>query len=148
MLNRRQFIASVVAGLTGLVSWRYLASDQEGAITEIIRRRLNYLKLDRNGVEQFAKDLAQRGIVSGNKLRLIDMAGPVYTEFYSHLNDNSLSRNFNHGEERIVSMYILSTDFFRNGHDENRVVRYVGFYEPFVKITPCSSPFARRVHYS
>jgi hypothetical protein len=148
MPNRRQFIASVAAGLAGLISWRYFASNQEGAITEIIRRRLHYLKLDSIGVNQFAKDMVRRDYVSGSKLRLIDMAGPVYTEVSSRLGDNSLSRNFNHGEERIVMWYLISSDFFRNAHDESRVVRYIEFYEPFVKIAPCSSPFARRVHYS
>lgn len=148
MPNRRQFIVSIAAGLAGLISWRYIDSDQKGAITAIILRRLHYLKLDPSGVDQFAKDLARRNIVSGNKLRLIDMAGPAYTEFYSHLGNNTLSRNFNHGEEHIVQMYLLSTDFFSNACDESRVVRYIEFYEPVVKITPCSSPFARRVHYS
>lgn len=148
MLNRRQFITGIAAGVTGLVAWRYLASNQEGAIVDIIRKRLPYLKLDPNGVNAFARDLVKRNIINGGKLRLIDMAGPVYTGISSHLGHNALSHNFKHGEERIATMYLLSTDFFRNGHDESKVVRYVEFYEPFVTIHPCSTPFARHVHYS
>ncbi len=148
MLNRRQFLTGIAAGLTGLVAWRYLASNEEGAIVDIIQKRLSYLKLDPNGVNAFARDLVKRKIISGGKLRLIDMAGPVYTGLSSHIGDNVLAHNFKHGEERIVSMYLLSTDFFRNGHDASNVVQYVEFYEPFVNIHPCSTPFARPVKYN
>ena len=148
MPSRRQFLATVAAGLTGLVTWRYLRSTEEGAIVDIVQKRLYYLKLEPNGVSAFAKDLVKRKIISNRKLRLIDMAGPVYTQLSSHLGHNSLAQNFKHGEERIVSMYLLSTDFFQNGHDESKVVRYIEFYEPFVKIRPCNTPFACPVKYS
>ena len=73
MLNRRQFLASIAAGVTGLVTWRYLASTEEGAIVDIVRKRLYYLKLDPTGVNAFARDLVKRKIISGGKLRLIDI---------------------------------------------------------------------------
>jgi hypothetical protein len=148
MLNRRQFLASVAAGLTGLVTWRYLASTGEGAIVDIVRKRLYYLKLDPNGVNAFARDLVKRKIISGGKLRAIDTAGPVYTLLSSHIGDNALAHNFKHGEERIASMYLLSTDFFRNGHDKSKIVRYVEFYAPFEKFNPCQTLFARPVKYN
>ena len=148
MLNRRQFLASIAAGVTGLVAWRYLASSEEGAIVDIVHKRLDYLTLDPAGVNAFARDLVKRKIISGTKLRVIDMAGPVYTGLSSHIGENALAHNFKHGEERIVSMYMLSTDFFRNGSDVSKVVKYVEFYDPFVNIHPCSTPFARPVKYS
>lgn len=37
--------------------------------------------------------------------------------------------------------FLLSTDFFQNGADERRLVRYVAFYDPYQ--TPCYNPFAR-----
>jgi hypothetical protein len=37
--------------------------------------------------------------------------------------------------------YLMSTDFFRNGADESRLVRYVGYYDQAV--TPCNNPLAR-----
>ena len=148
MLNRRQFLASIAAGVTGLVTWRYLASTEEGAIVDIVRKRLYYLKLDPTGVNAFARDLVKRKIISGGKLRLIDMAGPVYTQLSSHIGNNALAHNFKHGEERIASMYLMSTDFFRNGYDESKVVRYIEFYEPFVRLHACQTPFARPVKYN
>lgn len=143
MPSRRQFLVTVAAGVTGLVAWRFLVSSDVDAIVAILHKRLNYLKLDPDGVDAFARDLVTRKILSGSKLRLIDMASPVYTHLSSHLGHNSLAHNFKHGEERIVSMYLLSSDFFQNGHDESKVVHYLEFYEPFVKCKPCQTPFAR-----
>ena len=34
--------------------------------------------------------------------------------------------------------FLLSTDFFQNGADESRLVRYVSFYDPYV--SPCWNP--------
>ena len=45
-----------------------------------------------------------------------------------------------HGEERVVSAFLLSSDFFVNGADTSRIVRYLGFYDP---LKACSNPFAR-----
>ena len=79
---------------------------------------------------------------------MIDMAGPVYTQITSHLEQNQLIQNLKHGEERIASLYLLSSDFFRNGGDESKLVRYVEIYEPFYKFGACKMPFARPVTYS
>lgn len=45
-------------------------------------------------------------------------------------------------EDSVVSDYLLSTDFFANGADEQRAVSYVSFYDPYVR--PCSNPFNRQ----
>ena len=39
----------------------------------------------------------------------------------------------------VYTRYLLSTDFFKNGADESRLVSYIGFYDPAV--TPCNNPF-------
>jgi hypothetical protein len=41
----------------------------------------------------------------------------------------------------VYTRYLLSTDFFRNGADESRRVRYLSFYHPYVTI--CYNPLAR-----
>ena len=148
MPSRRQFIASIGAGVVGLVAWRYSVSTGEDAIVAIVRKRLNYLKLDLDGVHAFAKDLIKQQIIAPSKIRLIDMAGPIYTQISSRLKDGDLAKELNHGEERIVSMYLLSSDFFQNGEDQNKLVHYVGFYDPFNNIRACNTPFVRPVNYS
>jgi hypothetical protein len=40
----------------------------------------------------------------------------------------------------ITQEYLLSTDFFRNKMDESRIVKYIGFYNPYQM--PCTNPFS------
>ena len=44
-------------------------------------------------------------------------------------------------EERICAAFLMSSDFFTNGADETRPVRYLALYEP-TKVG-CTNPFAR-----
>ncbi len=44
-------------------------------------------------------------------------------------------------EERICTAFLMSSDFFKNGADESRPVRYLALYEP-TRIG-CANPFAR-----
>lgn len=147
MFSRRQFLVTVAAGLTGLVSWRYFQSRDANAIVTVLRHRLNYLKLDEEGLNRFANELVKQQIVSSSKLRLIDMAGPIYTGLSSYMGNNKAIYNFKHGEERIASLYLLSSDFFQNGADPNKTVHYVDFYDPIYNMRVCDTPFARPVNY-
>ena len=148
MFNRRKFLVTVAAGLAGLVSWRYIQSSDVNAIVTVLRKRLNYLKLDPEGLTTFANELVKRQVVSSGKLRLLDMAGPIYTQLSSHLEQNQVIQNLKHGEERIASLYLLSSDFFQNGADESKTVRYIELYDPFNKFSACQTPFAHPVTYS
>jgi hypothetical protein len=134
-------IAAAGAGLLGVGGWRFLRSHDEEAILMVLRKRLGYLHLDEAGMRAFASDLASRKLVSSGKLRLMVTLGPLYRRLA--LNErNSITAAIRHGEERIVTNYLLSSDFFINGVDETRTVRYLGFYDP---LHACSNPFARFV---
>ncbi|MGB5081167.1 MAG: hypothetical protein WBO23_10540 [Burkholderiales bacterium] len=149
MLRRRQFLVAGLAGLaglTGLVTWRFIRSSDEDAIIAVLRKRLDYLLLDDNGLRAFAGDLVAQKTISGNKLRMLDVAGPVYTQLSFASYRNALARALRHGEERIVTLYLLSSDFFPTGADETRTVRYVGYYDPIrYPRPPCSNPFSRPI---
>ena len=145
MFNRRQFLALGIAGLTGLVTWRFIRSSDEDAIIAVLKKRLDYLSLDENGLRVFARDLVAQNIISSNKLRVLDFAGPVYTQLALTSHGNALTRAIRHGEERIVTQYLLSSDFFQNGADETRKVRYYRYYDPARNPRPCSTPFARSI---
>lgn len=146
MFSRRRLIASIIgsgiAGLGGLATWRFTQSSDVDGIAAVLCKRLDYLMLDEDGVRTFADDLAARDIVSTSKLRWIEFAGPVYTRLVP-AQGNALTRELNHGEERIVSLYLLSSDFFVNGADETKLVRYLGFYDPLGQINACGNPFSR-----
>lgn len=147
MFKRRQFLTlgiAGVAGLTGIAAWRFAHGDQENIIVEVVRKRLDYLTLDDQGLRDFARDLVSREILSSTKLRFLDAIGPVYTRL-PNLSDFGPLDTLYHGEERIVSFYLLSSDFFQNGADVNKVVRYREYYDPMENPVPCSNPFARPV---
>ncbi len=146
MLNRRQLImAGAGVAVVGLAAGRFLLSTDENAIIAVLRKRLGYLKLDEPGLHAFAKDLVAAGIVSSNRLRFLDAVGPIYTHFISAHN-SELLHPLQHGEERVVSLYLLSSDFFVNGTDETQPIRYLHYYDPIAQNQFCRNPFARPLH--
>lgn len=134
-----------IAGLTGLVTWRFIRSSDEDAIVAVLKKRLDYLILDENGLRVFARDLAAQQIISSHKLRMLDFAGPVYSQLSLAAYSSALTHAIRHGEERIVTQYLLSSDFFLAGADETRKVRYYRYYDPTRNPRPCSTPFARSI---
>jgi hypothetical protein len=76
-----------------------------------IRREFHYLQLDDGGVAAFVGEYEKH-------------RGPI--------------SRFRHPEDDLFDRFLLSTDFFRNGADESRPVRFVLFYDPY--ISPCWNP--------
>jgi hypothetical protein len=138
-MKRRQVLLAGLAGLGGVLGLRVALSSPQSAIVKVLHKRLGYLKLEASGVQRFARDLAARNGISATRLRIIDSAGPLYTapalSSHTRLNDGIL-----HGEERVTTLYLMSSDFFKNGADESREVHYLGYYDPMVA---CNNPFAR-----
>ena len=113
--------------LAGLVSFRFAATSFEGAVEKIIFDELSFLKLDKEGVRRFVADYT-KPMTSKNKLIL---------KGYSFMSINSeQSQKISH----LMSAYLLSTDFFANGMNETRMIKYVGLYDPHLR--PCSNPFS------
>jgi hypothetical protein len=127
------------AAVCGVTGWRFIRSNQESALINIIYKKLGYLKLDDDGVRKFAHDQSLLPTISKARLHMIDAAGPLYTHLGFAGNDR-FDIAVRHGEDRVVTQYLLSTDFFRNGADQTRVVNYLGYYNPMVA---CNNPFAR-----
>ncbi len=139
MLSRRGLLLSALAGISGLAVLRFAVIMPEQVIADILRKRLSYLRLDEAGIQAFARDAVAVNLVASAKLRAFAVAGL--------LNANAQVDHFNiqairHGEERIVTSYLLSTDFFQTGADETRTVSYLGMYNPF-RSAPCLNTFAR-----
>jgi hypothetical protein len=144
MINRRRLLlggaglAVVAAGGYGL--GRYGLQSQ---IASMLGRRLYFLKLDPDGVRQFAKDqtaaLLGKKIPTWNRLKYHFLAGGAasFKRFYRSADSRSRKARM---EDGIISSYLLSSDFFTNGMDESRTVRYVIYYDA---ARPCQNPFAR-----
>jgi len=143
MIKRRYFLVAGLAGTVALAGLRFKHSTEEQSIAAILHKRLGYLKLNPEGVRAFAIDLAARHAISPFRLRLVAAMGSMY-EHLDSTRHNFLANAIRHGEERVVTSYLLSSDFFVNGSDESRTVNYVSFYDP---LRACGSPFARRVSF-
>jgi hypothetical protein len=140
-MRRRTFLLSTAAAICGAIGWDFATSADQSAIVKVLHKKLHYLRLDDAGVRRFAADIAGLGIVSSLRLHVIDAADGLYTR--RTLNpDTSLGRALRHGEDKVVTQYLMSSDFFIHGADKNRTVSYLGYYDPLVA---CNNPFARPV---
>jgi hypothetical protein len=142
-LKRRNFVLGLagLGGIGALAGWDIARVTPEDAVVMVLRKRLNYLTLDEAGVWQFARDCVTRMPVSSAKLRIIAAIAPIYSRLPTSPDTyaGSLTR---FGEERIVTRYLLSSDFFVGGADEQRVVHYLAYFDA---LRACSNPFARPV---
>lgn len=119
-----------------------LGPGEEQTIEMVLRRRLDYLDLDPAGVRQFAHDMAQLHVLSRQRLRMLSFMSPVYERLKLSDGGNSLAQLLRHGEDRLVSTYLLGSDFFVNGADTARPVKYLGLLDAR---HACGNPFARAV---
>lgn len=80
---------------------------------ERLVRHFDYLTLDPAGVTRFVAD---------------------FQEHFGAVTPQAVAAN-----RIFYTKYLMSTDFFLNGADESRVVRYVMLHDPYV--SPCWNPF-------
>ena len=133
-MKRRRFIAiTSLAGLVaGITSLKFITRSFGEAAADIIRNELPYLKLEDAGLRKFVSDFSKRK----------DARYRMTIRGYSFLGiSSSRSGKIN----QLVTAYLLSSDFFSNGMDEKRVVKYVALYDPYLR--PCAHPFSHH-HYS
>jgi hypothetical protein len=143
-VNRRLFVISTVFGTIGLAAGLALRiTSRESAVVAVLRKCLPYLQLDEGGVARFAKDIVAMRVISDWKLLVLDAAGPLYGRMIHRTDTDPLTSAIRHGEDRILTAFLISSDFFLNGADESRVVHYLGYYDAVAR--PCSNPFARPV---
>lgn len=141
-MKRRTFLAAATLGAVGAVAWRVHRSSHERAIAAILHKRLDYLRLDEAGVQRFAHDFASRDILKPRNLKTVDALWPIYRHLPVSWHYAWTTR-INYAEERIVSNYLISTDFFVNGEDYTKPVMYLGYYDAMTHA--CGNPFKQLV---
>ena len=147
MINRRQLLwgGLGVVGILGLGVFGLGRVATESEIVAVLRRRLSFLQLDQDGLHAFAADQVaawlDKRMPTWNRLRyhLQSSVAPSFQRFFRSTDRRS---RVDKAEDSLISSYLLSGDFFLNGADESRVVRYVALYDP---LRPCGNPFARPV---
>jgi hypothetical protein len=145
VISRRRLLGGLgAAGIAGVAAWGLGRLGLAAEIASVLHRRLGFLTLDDGGVRAFAKD--QTGATfakrwpTWNRLRyhFLSSVSPSFKRYYRSTTQSRIAAL----EDNWVSAYLLSSDFFLNGADESRIVRYVAFYDP---LRPCQNPFARPV---
>ena len=140
-LSRRKFLvlglAAGVAPLYALYAWRW--GDPTDIVVSILKRRIGYLRVEPSTFHDFAKNYIspQKSNYERKLATLSAISLPLqYFSPYLWLAQGNALRRF---EDNIVSGYLLSTDFFANGANEQREVSYISFYDPYAR--PCGNPF-------
>jgi hypothetical protein len=140
-MNRRKLIVGSIVAAVAVLGSRFGFANPEDAVIRVLHKRLDYLKLDPDGVRSFATDVQQKKFISRFRLRVIDFAGPLYGET-NVSPDGHFGSALRHGEDHVVTQFLISSDFFINGADTSRVVKYRGWFNP---LQACGNPFARPV---
>ena len=138
MLSRRKFLLVTSLGLP-LIGWGlWKATDYDELVVRTLQRRLGYLKLDPLGLQEFAKDFREHFSKSSFRTASVSIVS-LLAGVLSF--GDSLDERLTKFEELLCDRYLRGSDFFINGEDESRVVRYVSFADPYLR--PCANPFAR-----
>lgn len=139
-MKRRAFVLAGVGAASAWVAWQLVGGNAEETVAMVVRRRLDYLKLDSEGLRRFSREMVALHAISNTKMHVLSGIRSAYTRTRLSSGNNSLAYMLRHGEDRIVSAYLISSDFFANGADVSRVVKYHGMLNAR---RACSNPFAR-----
>jgi hypothetical protein len=130
-MRRREFllVSGAVSGSILVSGTMYLSSGSVKKYTTLlIKRHLNYLKLEPGSVEKYVDDYFKNNNSTLEKLKW-------KTIYYLHINWEKSSQLL-----ELIKYYLLSTDFFINKMDERKTVHYLGFYSPYK--SPVPNPFS------
>ena len=136
-MKRRKFISIAAVG-SAVIAIPTIGFSSNAffkqAVTSIIHRELGYLKLDEQGVNKFVDDFTvetnSRSLSSSQKMKM--KVGSEY--LFPGSVDTTLVK------DRIVTLFLLSSDFFINKMNEKRTVQYIGLFDSNKK--PCTNPFS------
>lgn len=144
--SRRRFLATLaLAPLTGIVACQ-AGGELTGrrfrrAIRAVVRARLGRLRLVGSDHHEFARMMAEAVDSEAERgLRIVASLGPLYPGVVRWLS-RRVGDDVRALEDQVVTRFLLSTDFFQQGMDADRVVRFRAFYDP--GRTVCGNPLAR-----
>jgi hypothetical protein len=126
LLSRRNLLIASALGVTGAAGAQYVARPmlrpyyQRYLLNQHKNRLINFLTAQTQGLKIDPADIA----------KYVDehfkFAGSPYYNRYAT-------------EEKILVNFMLSTDFFFNGSDETKPIKYLGYNDPYLR--PCYDPF-------
>ncbi len=144
MISRRRLIGlSALAALgAGFAATRWLRSKPEHFVVEVLERHLAGIQVDPKHFLTFAQEYVLRiGGYSGRLKQFSFAHFPLHHAAQQGL--LGADNGFRRSRDNIVSLFLLSTDFFQKGAAVDGTVEYVGFHDPLT--APCRNPFMRFV---
>jgi hypothetical protein len=145
MLKRRRFL-KIGLGVVAVAAVGVWGADMAGEaeIVATVRKRLSFLKLEEAGLHSFAKDyisalLAKRPSWYRWKYHIQSLFRKPGARWGISTDTRSRRERF---ADNLATQYLLSSDLFLNGADENRTIQYVKLYDP---MRACAAPFARQI---
>lgn len=135
-VTRRVFIGLSVAGgvaAIGVTGW--LATRPPEQTPELPQKRADAAP-EATGPTEEAKAVMDAVTGAMSYLTLAD--GTLEAFAADHLRFLRKTRRYETND--LPQQFLMSTDFFQNGADEKRAVKYVAYFDPYM--SPCYSPFS------
>ncbi len=121
--------------------YKWHRGDPKEVIEAILVRRVGHLRVEPRVFSSFAAEYLNSRREHEDSLRKLSTVSTLLQFFspYAWLEGRHPLRRL---ENNVVSMFLLSTDFFQNGANDRSLVRYVAFYDPTAAV--CRNPFVNQ----
>ncbi len=139
-MNRRRFIRISILSLIGAVAASIIAFyNFESFVFRMLKRDLKTLNVEEQDLKRFIADARKTNYWKKNS---IDSKKRAFLLLFYFIPNIGLPYQFKFAQikGRIVGTFLLSTDFFLNKMDESKKIKYIGFYDPYLR--PCMNPFS------
>lgn len=139
-ISRRKFLWIVLLSIIAVIAGSVAIFNFKKIVRMMLQKDLAHIKIDPDYFEQYVEEADRKDHWAAKfdwkKKQLIRfgyLAEKIFPSFpykYKYLQYRS----------DIVGDFLLSTDFFANKMDNNRTIKYIGLYNPYLR--PCSNPFS------
>jgi hypothetical protein len=138
-ISRRRFIITSIIVVAGLVLSVFAFIPFEYVIRRIIKNDLKALAISDDIIQSFIQDAKSNGY-----FRQMDRRKKWLIRIYDRLPVNWISfpyeGKYKEYRSLIIADFLMSTDFFMNKMNPDKEIKYIGFYDPYMR--PCSNPFS------
>lgn len=140
-MKRRTFLgatAAVVAAGGALVGINL--NSYQDIVKRVVRTKLDYLKISDEELDKFASAYEKVMAKPSSKVLMIDLSYKCSTINFCQ---KKLNDRLSYFERYVVTYFLKSSDFFLNGMDEQKPIKFVSidFLDPYK--SPCYNPFAK-----
>lgn len=139
-MKRRTFLAATAATLAaGGVLLGLNLNSYQNIVKNVVRTRLHYLNISEEDLNKFAAAYELAMAKPRSKVLMIDLSYKCSTINFCQ---RKIGERLDYFEGYVVNYFLKSSDFFLNGMDESKPVKYVSidFLDPYK--SPCYNPFA------